>query len=102
MDAVDPMVRRGGRFEREIAMGIPDERGRAQILRVLTQNVKIAKDVDFAAIAKVTPGFVGADLEAVTKEAGLICINKVLGPASIEQVGFRECLIDCIFVLWLY
>lgn len=70
------MIRRGGRFEREITMGIPDEKARAEILRVLTKDIKLASDVDLDLVANITPGFVGADLEAVLKEAGLICINR--------------------------
>lgn len=84
-DALDPMIRRNGRFDREIAMGIPDEAARGKILRVMAKDIRTSDDVDFDAIGKTTAGFVGADLEAVVKEAALICINRVFGTILPEQ-----------------
>lgn len=85
VDILDPMIRRGGRFEREIAMGIPDENARVQIMKAVAQKIKIANDVNFEEIARITPGFVGADLEAVAKEAGLICVNRVFGTTGLSN-----------------
>ncbi len=62
-DALDPALRRAGRFDREIAVGIPTEAARASILRVLARRLRLSGDFDFAAVAKRTPGFVGADLQ---------------------------------------
>ncbi len=62
-DALDSALRRAGRFDREIAMSIPSEPARASILRVLTRPLRLSGDFDFAAVAKRTPGFVGADLQ---------------------------------------
>ena len=62
-DALDAALRRAGRFDREIAVGIPSEAARASILRVLTRPLRLSGDFDFAAVAKRTPGFVGADLQ---------------------------------------
>lgn len=71
------MIRRNGRFDREIAMGIPDEAARCKILKVMTSSMKISDDVEFNKISKITPGFVGADLESVVKEAALICMDRI-------------------------
>ena len=68
---LDPALRRFGRFDREIDIGVPDEVGRMEVLRIHTKNMKLAPDVDLAEIAKSTHGFVGADLAAVCTEAAL-------------------------------
>jgi len=67
-DALDPALRRAGRFDREIAVGIPTEAARASILRVLARRLRLSGDFDFAAVAKRTPGFVGADLQVTDKK----------------------------------
>jgi len=61
-NSIDGALRRFGRFDREIDIGVPDEIGRMEILRIRTKNMKLDEDVDLAAIAKDTHGFVGADL----------------------------------------
>ncbi|KNE55630.1 hypothetical protein AMAG_01517 [Allomyces macrogynus ATCC 38327] len=83
-DAIDPALRRAGRFDREILMGVPDQAARAQILKVLASNLKLAGDFDFVALAKVTPGYVGADLTALVAEAGLIAVKRAF------EHGFDE------------
>lgn len=70
-NSIDPALRRFGRFDREIDIGVPDEVGRMEILRIHTKNMKLADDVDLASIAKDTHGFVGSDLAAVCSEAAL-------------------------------
>lgn len=70
-NAIDPALRRFGRFDREIDLGVPDEVGRMEILRIHTKNMKLGEDVDLAEIAKSTHGFVGADLAAICTEAAL-------------------------------
>lgn len=70
-NTIDPALRRFGRFDREVDIGIPDETGRMEILRIHTKNMKLSEDVDLAEIAKSTHGFVGADLAAVCTEAAL-------------------------------
>ena len=70
-NSIDPALRRFGRFDREIDIGVPDEVGRMEILRIHTKNMKLADDVDLANIAKDTHGFVGSDLAAVCSEAAL-------------------------------
>jgi transitional endoplasmic reticulum ATPase len=70
-NSIDPALRRFGRFDREIDIGVPDEVGRMEILRIHTKNMKLSDDVDLASIAKETHGFVGSDLAAVCSEAAL-------------------------------
>lgn len=69
-DSLDPALRRGGRFDTEINMGVPNEPMREQILRALTRKPKLDNDVDFSALAKKTAGFVGADLKDLVSKAG--------------------------------
>ena len=64
-------MRRFGRFDREIDIGVPDEVGRMEVLRIHTRNMKLSEDIDLASIAKTTHGFVGADLAALCTEAAL-------------------------------
>jgi len=73
-DALDPALRRAGRFDREIAMGIPDEKARAHILAKMTSAMRLAGDLDTKLLARLTPGFVGADLAALTQEAALCAV----------------------------
>ncbi|GBG27870.1 26S proteasome regulatory subunit 8-like [Hondaea fermentalgiana] len=76
-DALDPALRRAGRFDREIAMGIPDTPARAKILQCLSSRMRLAGDFDFEEVARLTPGFVGADLDALCKEAAVLAVNRV-------------------------
>lgn len=69
-DSLDPALRRGGRFDKEINMSIPNEPVREKILRALTRKMSISSDLDFAKLAKLTPGFVGADLSDLVSTAG--------------------------------
>jgi ribosome biogenesis ATPase len=69
-DSLDPALRRGGRFGTEINMGVPNETMREQILKALTRSTPVSADVDFATLAKRTPGFVGADLRDLVDKAG--------------------------------
>eukprot|EP00935_MAST-01C_sp_MAST-1C-sp1_P000043 g43.t1 len=75
-DAIDPALRRAGRFDREIALGIPDEAARARILQAMSTGMRLSGDFDFGIIARRTPGFVGADLLSVAKEAAVIAVNR--------------------------
>ncbi|WP_256301169.1 AAA family ATPase [Haloarchaeobius salinus] len=75
VDSIDPALRRGGRFDREIEIGVPDENGRREILDVHTRGMPLAEDVDLDRIARRTHGFVGADLDSVASEAAMIAIR---------------------------
>jgi ribosome biogenesis ATPase len=81
-DALDPALRRAGRFDREIAVGIPDQKARERILLTLTGKMKLEGSFDLIKIARLTPGYVGADLSALAKEAAVIAINRIFGGAS--------------------
>ena len=76
-DSLDPALRRAGRFDREICMSVPDKNARARILIVLCNKLTLDGDLDIDLIAKSTPGFVGADLVALTKEAAVIAVNRI-------------------------
>ena len=77
-NALDPALRRPGRFDREIALRVPDVRGRMEILRIHSKDAALGNDIDFARLAQLTPGFVGADLEALCREAAMIALRRVL------------------------
>lgn len=88
-DSLDPALRRAGRFDYEIAMGVPDEDAREQILRVQCSKLRLAGDFDYRSLAKQTPGYVGADLGALTGAAGIIAVKRIfqdLGIDSIQQM----------------
>ncbi|KAI0261172.1 P-loop containing nucleoside triphosphate hydrolase protein [Gloeopeniophorella convolvens] len=76
-DSLDPALRRAGRFDHEIGMNVPDEEARAQILRVLCSKLRLDGAFDFNALAKATPGYVGADLSALTGAAGIIAVKRI-------------------------
>jgi ribosome biogenesis ATPase len=76
-DSLDGALRRSGRFDREIALPIPDEVARKRILERLTSKMSLAEELDLATIARSTPGYVGADLEALTKEAAVRSVHRV-------------------------
>lgn len=81
-DALDPALRRAGRFDREIAMGIPDESARGKILEKMVQGMRLAETLDLKFLAKKTAGFVGADLSALTKEAALGAVQRAFKDLS--------------------
>lgn len=70
-NTIDPALRRAGRFDREIDIGVPDQAGRLEILRIHTKNMKLAPDVDLESVAGATHGFVGSDLNSVCTEAAM-------------------------------
>jgi len=77
-DDIDPALRRSGRFDCEIPVGIPDESAREEILTVVTRNQKLDHSVDLHKIASSTPGFVGADLEALANGAAIVAMNRII------------------------
>jgi transitional endoplasmic reticulum ATPase len=76
VDAIDPALRRGGRFDREIEIGVPGVEGRREILDVHTRNMPLAEDVDLDALANRIHGFVGADIGALAREAGMTALRR--------------------------
>jgi transitional endoplasmic reticulum ATPase len=84
-DAIDPALRRPGRFDREIEIGVPDRDGRKEILEIHTRKMPLAEDVNLDELADLTHGFVGADLEALCKEAAMHALRRVLPEIDIDK-----------------
>lgn len=84
-NSIDPALRRFGRFDREIDIGIPDATGRLEILRIHTKNMKLDETVDLEAAAAETHGYVGADLAALCTEAALQCIREKMDIIDLED-----------------
>jgi transitional endoplasmic reticulum ATPase len=84
-NAIDPALRRPGRFDREIEIRVPDKKARLEILQIHTRNMPLAPDVNLEKIANMTHGFVGADLEYLCKEAAMKCLRRVLPELNLEE-----------------
>jgi|WetSurMetagenome_2_1015567.scaffolds.fasta_scaffold00323_5 transitional endoplasmic reticulum ATPase len=84
-DSIDPALRRGGRFDREIEIGIPDKKGRLEIFQVHTRGVPLADDVKIEEFANSTHGFVGADIALLVKEAAMHALRKVIPQIKIDE-----------------
>jgi len=106
-DAIDEALRRPGRFDREIIIGVPDEQGRREILSIHTRGMPLGEGVDLRELARSTHGFVGADLAALTREAAIEAVRRimpkldldaraippeVLEELQVEKNDFREAL----------
>jgi len=85
VNAIDPALRRPGRFDREIEIGVPNKEGRLAILKIHTRGMPLTKDVDLVKLAQVTHGFVGADLESLTKEAAMNVLRKLLPEMKLDS-----------------
>ena len=83
-DSLDPAIRRPGRFDREIEIGIPDRKGRHEILQIHTRGMPLAEDVDLKKFADMTHGYAGADLEALAKEAAMRSLRRILPEIDLE------------------
>ncbi len=84
-NALDPALRRPGRFDREITLPIPDQRGRLEILSIHTRGMPLSADVSLEKLSEITHGFVGADLEALCREAAMSAIRQILPSIDFEQ-----------------
>ena len=82
---LDPALRRPGRFDREISIPIPDQHGRHEILEIHSRGMPLSRDVDLARLAAITHGFVGADLEALCRESGMIALRRILPQVDFSQ-----------------
>ena len=87
---LDLALRRPGRFDREIEIGVPHKEGRLDILKINTRNMPLAKNVNLKDIARITHGFVGADLNSLAKEAAMIVLRRILPDLKIEGVEDGE------------
>jgi len=84
-NAIDPALRRPGRFDREIEIGVPDQKGRREMLDIHTRNMPMADDVDKEWLASVTYGFVGADISALAKEAAMLALRR-----NLPEISWKE------------
>ncbi|KAG2296915.1 hypothetical protein Bca4012_017394 [Brassica carinata] len=89
-DALDPALRRGRRFGREIALTPPDEHARAEILSLVAQKLRLEGSFDMKRIARLTPGFVGADLEELADMAASLCVNRIMDSRKL-QLSSSDC-----------
>jgi len=84
-NAIDPALRRPGRFDREIEIKVPDKKGRSDILAIHSRNMPLSDDVDMKKISAVSHGYVGADLEYLCKEAAMKCLRRLLPVLNLEE-----------------
>jgi len=83
-EVLDPALRRPGRFDREITIGVPNKQGRAQILKIHSRKMPLAEDVDLNHLGEITHGYVGADLAALCKEAGMSALRRIVPHVRYE------------------
>ena len=98
VDSVDPALRRPGRFDREIEIGVPDEVGRKEILQIHTRGMPLSDDVSLDHLADETHGFVGADIESLTKEAAMKALRRYLPEIDLDEEDVPPSLIDRMIV----
>merc|ERR1719247_1143655 len=97
-NSIEPALRRFGRFDRELDIGVPDDNGRLEILRIHTKNMKLAADVKLEDLASNTHGFVGADLAQLCTEAALTCIREKMDLIDLEEETIDAEILDSMAV----
>jgi transitional endoplasmic reticulum ATPase len=97
-EAIDEALRRPGRFDREIVVGVPDEHGRCEILEIHTRGMPLAPDVDIQSLARRTYGFVGADLAALTREAAMEAVRRIMPRINPEEDTIPTEVLDALSV----
>ena len=90
LESLDPALRRAGRFDREIALGIPDRGGRERILEVVCRGLRMSQSTSLSNLAMLTPGYVGADLTSLAREAAMAAVNRVLGSKVMLSKGEQD------------
>ena len=98
LNAVDPALRRPGRFDREIEIGVPDRDGRLDVMQIHTRGMPLAKDVNLEKLADISHGFVGADLQALAKEAAMRALRRVLPEIDLSAESVPGDIINKIIV----
>jgi len=98
IEAIDPALRRPGRFDREIEVRVPDREGRKEIFMIHTRGMPLAPDVDLDEYAELTHGFVGSDIEALTREAAMNALRRVLPKIDLDQEGIPQEVLDELIV----
>ena len=89
-DSLDPALRRAGRFNKEINLGVPNERAREKILRALTQKLRLPENFNYRSLAKLTPGFVGADLNDVVSVAGTEAMKRMMEALKAQSISSMD------------
>lgn len=97
-DALDPALRRPGRFDREIELRVPDRDGRNEILQIHTRGMPLAEDVVLNELSNITHGFVGADIAALCREAAMNALRKILPEIDLEQQTIPQEVLENLFV----
>ncbi|MGI4731835.1 MAG: CDC48 family AAA ATPase [Janthinobacterium lividum] len=97
-EAIDEALRRPGRFDREIVVGVPDERGRREILGIHTRGMPLGDKVDLDELARTTYGFVGADLAALTREAAIEAVRRIMPRLNLEERTIPPEVLDTLSV----
>ncbi|MDC0450408.1 CDC48 family AAA ATPase [Nitrosopumilus sp.] len=97
-NAIDPALRRPGRFDREIEIKVPDKKGRSDILAIHSRNMPLADDVDMSKISSVSHGYVGADLEYLCKEAAMKCLRRLLPVLDLQEEKLSPETLDKLIV----
>jgi transitional endoplasmic reticulum ATPase len=95
-DALDEALRRPGRFDREITVGVPDEAGRREVLGIHTRGMPLAEDVDLAELARTTFGFVGADIAALGREAAIEAVRRIMPLINLEEGTIPPDVLDSV------
>ena len=85
VNSLDPALRRPGRFDREIEIGVPDKEGRHKILKIHTRNMPLSKNVNLKKLAEITYGFVGADLASLAKESAMVVLRRILPDLNLDD-----------------
>ncbi len=98
VDDVDEALRRPGRFDREIEIGVPDKKGRLEILQIHTRSMPLEKEVDLKKLASITHGFVGADLAALAREAAMQTLRRALPHVDPESGDIPQDILQNLFV----
>ncbi|MCB2088536.1 MAG: CDC48 family AAA ATPase [Sphingomonadaceae bacterium] len=97
-DAIDEALRRPGRFDREIVIGVPDEKGRREILAIHTRGMPLGEKVDLEELARVTHGFVGADLAALAREAAIDAVRRIMPRLDLDERTVPQDVLDDLHV----
>ena len=95
-ETIDSALRRAGRFEREVTLGVPNEKERIEILRILTKKMRLQgnKSFPFESLVKLTPGYVGADLQTLCKEASISAVQRILGQDDGDIENLEDFFIE--------
>ncbi len=99
-NALDPALRRPGRFDREIEIGIPDKNARREILEIHTRGVPLADDVNLDKLADMTHGYVGADLAALVKEAAMRALRRIMPEIDVEMEKIPREILEKLVITW--